>query len=252
MSIKESILLKLKEIEEKENVQILFAIESGSRAWGFDSSDSDYDVRFVYQRKMTDYLKLEETKDVIEWQLDEVYDINGWDLKKALKLLHESNPTLIEWCHSPIIYLSTETFEHFKRLFPIYFSPKKCIYNYWNIANKNYEHERLSEQVKLKRYLYILRSLFAAQWIIEKNEIPPIEFEKLMYKMCPKELKSKLLKMVELKRSEKETVFYPKDNQIEQYIKEKMEMIPLAAEKLTVERRDWKALNDFFVSLLIK
>ena len=85
---------KLREIEEKENVRIIMAIESGSRAWGFASPDSDYDVRFVYVRRLEDYLRLEKTKDVIEWQLDDVLDINGWDLKKALFLMHDSNPSL--------------------------------------------------------------------------------------------------------------------------------------------------------------
>ena len=99
---------KLKEIEQKENVKIIMAVESGSRAWGFASPDSDYDVRFVYVRRPEDYLRLEKTKDVIEWQLDDVLDINGWDLKKALQLMHDSNPSIFEWCASPIVYQSCE------------------------------------------------------------------------------------------------------------------------------------------------
>ena len=77
---------KLKEIEEKENIKILLAVESGSRAWGFASSDSDYDVRFIYVRNQKEYLRLNDIRDVIEWQLDETLDINGWDIKKALLL----------------------------------------------------------------------------------------------------------------------------------------------------------------------
>ena len=86
--MKDIILRELKKIEEQENVKIIMAIESGSRAWGFASPDSDYDVRFIYVRKEEDYLKLEKTRDVIEWKLDDVLDINGWDIKKALQLLH--------------------------------------------------------------------------------------------------------------------------------------------------------------------
>lgn len=81
------ILEKIKEIEEKENVRVIMAIESGSRAWGFASPDSDYDVRFVYVRQIEDYLRLDKVRDVIEWQLDDVLDINGWDVKKALQLM---------------------------------------------------------------------------------------------------------------------------------------------------------------------
>ena len=85
---------KLQEMEEKENIRILLAVESGSRAWGFASPDSDYDVRFIYVRKKEDYLRLDERRDVVEGQLDDVFDINGWDVKKALRLLYKSNPTV--------------------------------------------------------------------------------------------------------------------------------------------------------------
>lgn len=98
---------QLKEIEEKENVKIIYCVESGSRAWGFASPDSDYDVRFIYVRNKEDYLKLNKNRDVIEWRLDDVLDINGWDIQKALRLLYKSNPTLIEWSMSPIVYKTT-------------------------------------------------------------------------------------------------------------------------------------------------
>ena len=88
MGIIDEIQMKLKEIEEQEHVTILHAVESGSRAWGFASPDSDYDVRFIYVRTMEDYLRLDEPRDVIEWQMDEVLDINGWDLRKTLKHFH--------------------------------------------------------------------------------------------------------------------------------------------------------------------
>ena len=94
--MREIILEELRKIEEVEKVKIIMAVESGSRAWGFASPDSDYDVRFIYVRKPEDYLKLEENRDVIEWKLDEVLDINGWDLRKALRLLYKSNPTIFE------------------------------------------------------------------------------------------------------------------------------------------------------------
>ena len=115
---------KLKEIEEIEKVKIIMAVESGSRAWGFASPDSDYDVRFVYVRRLQDYLRLEKTKDVIEWQLDDVLDINGWDLKKALQLMHDSNPSIFEWCASPIVYKNSAEFEELKKIQKMYYSRK--------------------------------------------------------------------------------------------------------------------------------
>lgn len=96
IDIKSVIAEKLAEIENAEDVRILHCIESGSRAWGFASPDSDYDVRFIYVRKPEFYLKLGKTSDVIEWQLDDVLDINGWDIQKALRLLFKSNMALFE------------------------------------------------------------------------------------------------------------------------------------------------------------
>ncbi len=105
--MEELIKSKLKEIEEKENIKILHCVESGSRAWGFASPDSDYDVRFIYVRPKEFYLRLDKTREVIEWQLDDTLDINGWDVSKALSLLYKSNPTLFEWNSSPIVYNCT-------------------------------------------------------------------------------------------------------------------------------------------------
>ena len=117
--MRECILEELRKIEEKEKVRIIMAIESGSRAWGFASPDSDYDVRFIYVRKKEEYLKLEGIKDVIEWQLDETLDINGWDIRKALQLLYKSNPTVFEWCASPIVYMEREEFYWLKEFYHV-------------------------------------------------------------------------------------------------------------------------------------
>ena len=107
MEITESIRSELKQIEGQKGVRILHAVESGSRAWGFSSPDSDYDVRFVYVRPITEYLKVNESKDVIEWKLDDVLDINGWDLKKFMSLCLNGNATPFEWMNSPVVYHTT-------------------------------------------------------------------------------------------------------------------------------------------------
>ena len=102
--MQETILVELKTLEAKECVQILFAIESGSRAWGFPSPDSDYDVRFVYARPADWYLSITPGRDVIELPIEELLDINGWDIRKALGLLLKPNPVLLEWLSSPLRY----------------------------------------------------------------------------------------------------------------------------------------------------
>ena len=125
--MKEIIQKKLEEIEKQEHVKIILAVESGSRAWGFDSADSDYDVRFIYVREPEMYLKLDNIRDVIEWQLDEVFDISGWDIKKALQLLYKSNPTLFEWINSPIVYKETKEILELRDIAKEYFDVKKSV-----------------------------------------------------------------------------------------------------------------------------
>ena len=104
----------LDSIEAKQEVTILLAVESGSRSWGFASPDSDYDVRFIYMQKPEEYLRIDSKKDVIEWQLDEVLDINGWDLKKALKAFAKGNPNILEWAMSPIIYRQADLWDRIR------------------------------------------------------------------------------------------------------------------------------------------
>ena len=152
----------LDEIERKEGVRILHAVESGSRAWGFASPDSDYDVRFVYARPKEDYLRLDELRDVIEWQLDEVLDINGWDLKKALQHFHKSNATLFEWANSPVVYDTTDQWrELYEGTAKQYFSPKSARDHYYGTANKNYHEYLWEDMVKYKKYFYVLRPVLA-------------------------------------------------------------------------------------------
>ena len=135
--MRERIQEQLRRIEESEDIKILLAVESGSRAWGFASPDSDYDVRFVYIRRTEDYLKLDAIRDVIELSIDDVLDINGWDLQKTLRLLYKSNPTLFEWFSSPIVYQETEFADKFRDLMMYYFSSKKTLYHYISMAEGN-------------------------------------------------------------------------------------------------------------------
>lgn len=148
--MREVILQKLQEIEQAEGVTILHAVESGSRAWGFPSPDSDYDVRFFYVRSTEYYLRLDRTRDVIERPIDEVLDINGWDLDKALRLLHASNPTLFEWSQSPIVYRTTELFQSFLPTIRTCFSAKPGLWHYLSMAEGNYREYLKVERVKAK------------------------------------------------------------------------------------------------------
>jgi predicted nucleotidyltransferase len=170
---------KLVEIEQAHNIRILYACESGSRAWGFPSTDSDYDVRFIYAKPLNCYLSINDYKDTIDLPINEVLDINGWDIRKSLRLFKNSNAPLYEWLQSPIVYAKNDAFiTEIKSLIHSYFSLRKGIHHYLGMT-KNAWNELQSEEVKIKKYFYCLRPLLAARWIVEKQELPPMDFASL-------------------------------------------------------------------------
>ena len=249
--IQAEILDKLKEIEIKENVKVLYAIESGSRAWGVASPDSDYDVRFVYVRKLEDYLKLNDVKDTIEWQLDEVLDINGWDLKKVLQHFHKGNATLFEWCGSPIVYLTTPEWEHISKVASKYFSEKVSMYHYYGTARSTYEGFLTGETVKYKKYVYALRPILACRYIEEKHLVPPVLFGELKKEQLPKDLIESVEQMLKVKAVSGEKELLPQIPEIIEFIKTELDRISkLVKEKVDDREADWNALNDEFLQVL--
>lgn len=242
---------KLDEIERTENVEILLCVESGSRAWGFESPDSDYDVRFIYVRKKDFYLKLEKTRDVIEWQLDDVFDINGWDIQKTLRLLYKSNPTVFEWSNSPIVYRVSDKWDSFKLLLNDYFDVKKGLYHYCSTARSDYKKHLSGEKVKLKKYFYVLRTLLACEWILDKGTPPPMLFSEL----CKAELPCELLPIINKLLEEKmKTPEMGKGDRIEilhDYIKAEFENIEQIINSMeTVKDNSWEPLNRAFLQVI--
>lgn len=171
---------KLAQIEKRENIRILFACESGSRAWGFASSDSDYDVRFVFVRQAEDYLKINEPPDFLNCELNEIYDINGWDLKKFFKQLYKSNPVIFEWASSPIVYKETAEWASVKSSMSRYVNLKTMIHHYLGLANHILEEPFAGEKVKRKKYLYLSRAVLAASWIFYRRSPAPAEYSELV------------------------------------------------------------------------
>ena len=247
--MREVILEELRKIEEKENVKIIMAIESGSRAWGFASPDSDYDVRFIYVRRPESYLKLEGIRDVIEWKLDDTLDINGWDLKKALQLLYKSNPTVFEWCASPIIYMEREVFADLKRVLPHYFSVKKSLFHYLHMAQTNYRDLKGTE-VRGKTYFYVLRPLLAAKWILDKKSAPPMLFDELVEAELEDELKPELDKLLKLKKCMPEIGMIPKIQIFNDYIEKNLQEIKEIVAEIEEKRVDWEMLNALFINFV--
>jgi len=177
----QEIATRLSAVEAEHDVRILFACEAGSRAWGFASPDSDWDVRFTYVHDLDWYLSVEGRRDVIELPIVDDYDINGWELRKNLRLLRKSNPVLLEWLNSPIQYRCDVGFLGTMRVLANdYYSPAACFHHYLHMARGNWREYLHGLEVKLKKYLYVLRPVLACRWIEAGHGIVPVEFGRLV------------------------------------------------------------------------
>ena len=250
--VEELVLMKIREIEEKENIKVLHVIESGSRAWGFASPDSDYDVRFIYVRNKNYYLSLRENKDFIDWELNEVLDINGWDLKKVLQHFHKSNATLFEWSNSPVVYYTTDEWKNiYNGVACNYFSCKSALYHYYGTANKNYHEYLCEDMVKYKKYFYVLRPILAYKWIEIKKCPPPVLFDELFNTVLDDDMKAAVEDLLAKKVMMSEADKAPRVDVINQYIEEKLLYYKALLESMTDDRNpDWDALEKEFIDVL--
>ncbi|MDR1849226.1 MAG: nucleotidyltransferase domain-containing protein [Zoogloeaceae bacterium] len=238
----------LAELEAKENIRILFAIESGSRAWGFASPDSDYDVRFIYVRPVTEYLKLEKRRDVIEYMLTGELDINGWDLDKALKLMRLSNPTFFEWCNSPIVYQQTDFLQKLNRIKDKYFYGKAGLHHYLNMAGRNYREYLKGDEVRLKKYFYVLRPLLACAWILKEGAPPPMLFKELLADL-PHNLRVIVDGLLDMKMNNPEIAQGKKMVELNDWIEAEIKTIEAQLAKLPAEKKpDWQELDELFLA----
>jgi uncharacterized protein len=226
--MREHIIEIIKQIEIDYDVKILYACESGSRAWGFPSKDSDYDVRFIYVHKKNWYLSIDQWRDVIEIPkndpisipIHELLDVSGWELSKALKLFRKSNPPLLEWLKSSIVYYQAySTTEKMSELATNIFAPNSCIYHYLNMAKGNYRDYLQGQDVKIKKYFYVLRPILAAKWIEKYNTIPPIQFQSLVEDIIPEgDLKKLIDELLRRKIAGEELNLEPRIDQINLFL----------------------------------
>lgn len=172
---------RLDGVEADHGVRILWAIESGSRAWGFPSPDSDYDGRFLYVRPATDYVALRRRRDVIETPLDEVYDVNGWDVRKALGLMLRGNATVGEWLRSPIVYRGDEAVAAgLLALADEVVDRPGLVRHYRHVARSNLA--LLASSGRLKKFFYALRPALCLRWLRLHPDVavPPMDLATLV------------------------------------------------------------------------
>ncbi len=179
--MKEQVLAALRALEIEHGVRVLLAVESGSRAWGFASPDSDYDVRFVYTHAPDWYVSINEQRDVIEKMLPGDLDVSGWDLRKTLRLFARCNLALNEWLGSPVTYSEVPEFRaQLVALLPRFFNSIAGVHHYRKMAATALEESYLDGKIGIKKIFYVLRPLLACRWIENTNTQPPTEFARLM------------------------------------------------------------------------
>jgi len=214
----------LGDLEQKYNVQILFAVESGSRLWRIESIDSDYDVRFVYRKPLLDYLAIHPSKDVIE-HTKSIYDFSGFDLYKFIRLLNQSNPSMIEWLNSDIIYVDHWLKRTLMHLINENFNPISLYCHYKSMCKNNYLTYLKSEKLMTyKKYLYAMRGLVNAKYVQQFLEVPPIKFEEAVKKVTlPFDVKEKLREIIDLKKQGIENDRISQIHLFERYIEDFLE-----------------------------
>jgi len=192
------------------NVEILYACEAGSRAWGFPSPDSDYDVRFIYIHDTDWYLSVFAQRDVIEQPINDLLDISGWDLRKTLLLLYKSNASLLEWLFSPIQYRQKSTvLSALQDLAKLTFQPLSVFHHYLAMAKKAWDAVLDQEIVSLKKYFYTLRALLCCEWISSEKTIPPVRFQSIVDHYYPAgEFREAMLELYGLKLQQNESSKY--------------------------------------------
>ncbi|CAH0149716.1 hypothetical protein SRABI96_00681 [Peribacillus sp. Bi96] len=251
--MKEKIVEELMSIEETYDVKVLYACESGSRAWEFPSKDSDYDVRFIYIHKKDWYLSIDKKRDVIELPINDLLDINGWELTKALRLYRKSNPPLLEWLNSGIVYYTSySVIDKMKEMSSQVYLPTAALYHYLNMAKGNHRDYLQNEQVKIKKYFYVLRPILACKWIEKYNTIPPLEFPLLLEEIIPDgQLKTEIRKLLARKISGEELDLEPRIDVINEFLENEIEHLTNYVKTIDIKVEDpTEALDQLFKAAL--
>ncbi len=188
---------------------------------------------------------------MIEWQLDEVLDINGWDLKKSLKQIAKGNATLFEWSGSPIVYRTTDEWSRIREASKQYFSEKAAVYHYYGTANKTYNEYLKGEKVRYKKYFYALRPLLAAMFIETYHEAPPVLFDDLLKLDLDTELRNAIDELLEIKKHTTEKELNPQIPVIKKFIESEIDRQKVIADELPDDHnKDMSLLDSIFMKII--
>lgn len=248
--MRERIIGYLGDIELEFKVKILLACETGSRAWGFPSPDSDFDVRLIFTHQMEWYLSLNERRDTIERMLDDnEIDISGWDLRKSLRLLSKSNAALLERIQSSIIYKCDEAFmKEINLIAPSFYSRIATIHHYLSLTKNVFHEISIGEPFKLKKLFYALRSAIACYWIMEKDTMPPIYFPTMLEELnFQPGIRERIYELIEFKSNKDESYLHQGETELFDLISGLINESELKANGLPPGNGSMERMNDFFI-----
>lgn len=245
----------LAELEKQKNIKVLLACETGSRAWGFPSPDSDYDIRLIYVHKLDWYLSLSNKKDTIERMFENnELDLTGWDLRKTLLLLKKSNAALLERIQSPIFYqFDSDVLSKLKNAAESCYSRIATIYHYLSMAKKFRQEISPNEPYKLKKFFYLLRSALVSKWIVEKEAIPPIVFQNIISQLdLDMAFQNRIHELVELKANQNEFYLHQGESELFTLIDECILLAEQERERLPFSQPDLSQLDCILKETIFK
>lgn len=248
--MRQTIISTLSQVEQDHKIKILYSCESGSRAWGFPSPDSDFDVRFIYARPYDFYISILDRTYDLHFPISGDLDMYGWDIRKVLKLILKSNTTPFEWLQSPIIYRENTNFQDaLWQLCQHYFSQRSNIHHYLGIARGALETMVNESEIKIKKLFYVLRPLLAAKWCLEKNGIAPMTIDPLIT-LLPDALNKHVQELIHFKATAAEGHVINIEPVLQSYINEQISSITEACTPLPQNRFEPRMLDEFFIQII--
>jgi hypothetical protein len=245
---------RLRELERERDLRVLFACESGSRAWGFASKDSDFDVRFIFVRRPVDYVRLRPPADAFDVVTDGELDLAGWDVRKTAELLYKCNVPLMEWIESPIVYEADGSFHATLRAFrDEYFDVKRAAFHYLKLAQHTWDDYIAGEaQPRRKKYLYALRPLACEQFVETHRAQPPTEFAHVLAGIeLPVRVREAIETLLAQKRGNDELGAAPADEALNGWIVRMLESGRRFAEAEPARERRTAPLDAFLAEVIL-
>ncbi|HEY0072689.1 MAG TPA: nucleotidyltransferase domain-containing protein [Abditibacteriaceae bacterium] len=239
----------LREIEAAQGFRILYACESGSRAWGFASRDSDFDVRYIFVWPHNEYLKVHAPP---EYRHDDFGDLDmtGWELRKALHHFGKSNASFYEWLGSPIVYFDAGLRTHLQNLMPHYLQTRTAAHHYLGLARQLWPQEA-GESINGKKLLYVLRATLAARWILQHKTVPPVPFSELLPLIPNTALRAEIERLVEAKKDAIEADALPVSAALREFVIATRIDCEEQAKTLAVAPVDFDALDNLCRHILL-